>query len=322
MPNATLVRMGIDHRARIRLLTSQSDILSRAQALQIGMTSNQLRHCIRADGPWQILLPGIYLTVTGAPTPRQLEVAAALHAGPGSVITGPAACALHGIRAPDKSAVDVLVPVECRRKSIGFAVLHRTRWMPAEVRAGAAADYALPSRAVADTVLRLRGISDARACVASAVQQNLCTVSQLSAEARHMRGPGATLLRAVLAEVEAGIRSAPEGDFRDLIRVHGLPSPMLNPRLMLAGEFLASPDAWWPGAGVAVEIDSREWHLSPADWQRTLRRHDRMTAAGILVLHFTPREVRAEPARVAREIGAALRAGRPIPAITAVPAAA
>ena len=32
--------------------------------------------------------------------------------------------------------------------------------------------------------------------------------------------------------------------------------------------FLARPDAWWLKAGVVVEVDSREWHLSPEDWRR------------------------------------------------------
>jgi hypothetical protein len=36
------------------------------------------------------------------------------------------------------------------------------------------------------------------------------------------------------------------------------------------GGFIAEPDAWWTDAGVAGEIESREWYLSPRDWERTL----------------------------------------------------
>ena len=68
--------------------------------------------------------------------------------------------------------------------------------------------------------------------------------------------------------------------------------------------------AWWPAARVAAEIDSREWHLSPADWERRLRRHARLTADGILALHFTPKQIRTEPAQVAAAIRAALDAAR------------
>ena len=96
---------------------------------------------------------------------------------------------------------------------------------------------------------------------------------------------------------------------------------MYNPSLFVGGEFLASPDAWWPDAGVAVEVDSREWHFSPSDWERTQVRHARMSTHGILVLHYTPRRIRSDPAGVVQEIRKALEAGRrrsPLP-IRAVP---
>ncbi len=101
-----------------------------------------------------------------------------------------------------------------------------------------------------------------------------------------------------------------------------MPLPLFNPQLFLNGKFLATPDAWWPDAGVAAEVDSREWHLSPADWENTMRRHARLSAAGIIVLHISPRQLRTEPDRVVRDIAGALRAGRPVPGITIRPAAA
>ena len=41
-----------------------------------------------------------------------------------------------------------------------------------------------------------------------------------------------------------------------------------------------------------------------------MRRHGRMTAAGILVIHVTPKQLRVEPGRVAQDIAAALATGR------------
>ncbi len=69
-------------------------------------------------------------------------------------------------------------------------------------------------------------------------------------------------------------------------------------------------------------MDSREWHLAPADWERTLARHDRMSSYGIIVMHFTPAQIRREPKAVAGMLGAALTAARdrpPLP-VTARPA--
>ena len=93
----------------------------------------------------------------------------------------------------------------------------------------------------------------------------------------------------------------------------GLPEPMYNPRLYVGEVFLAKPDAWWLDAGVACEVDSREWHLSPDGWERTQARHARMSAHGILVLHYAPRRIRSDGAAVVAEQRATLAAGRQRP---------
>jgi len=119
--------------------------------------------------------------------------------------------------------------------------------------------------------------------------------------------------------VADGIRSVAEGDLPKLIVKGRLPAPLYNPRLFAGEEFIGSPDVWWPDAGVACEVDSREWHLLPADWERTQARHARMSAHGIIVLHYAPRRIRSDPAGVVAEIKKALEAGRrraPLPILT------
>jgi very-short-patch-repair endonuclease len=116
-----------------------------------------------------------------------------------------------------------------------------------------------------------------------------------------------------LLEIADGVRSTVEADLRKLVKRSKLPDPLYNPRLYAGHEFIAMPDAWWPEAGVAVEIDSRQWHLSPADWERTMARHSRMSAVGITVLHYPPSKLHAEPKVVIAEIGSALDIGRSRP---------
>ena len=41
-----------------------------------GMTTSALRQRLRAGGPWQRLLPGVFLAVTGTPTTEQRSMAA------------------------------------------------------------------------------------------------------------------------------------------------------------------------------------------------------------------------------------------------------
>ncbi len=242
-------------------------------------------------------------------------MAAMLYAGPGSVVTGLAALRGQEIRAPATELVDVLVPATHRGTSRDFAVLHRTSRMPSREMCDLALRYAPPSRAVADAVRDLE-VADARAVVAWTVQRRKCTVAHLAAELAAGPVRGSIRLRMVLAEVADGIRSAAEADFRDLILSSHLPVPMFNPVLRLNGEFLAQPDAWWPAAGVAAEVDSREWHLLPEHWEKTLARGRRMAAAGIGHLHFSPRELRDDPDGLVAQIDGALRRGRRLSGIT------
>ena len=97
--------------------------------------------------------------------------------------------------------------------------------------------------------------------------------------------------------------------------------PLFNPSLYDGDAFLGKPDAWWQDAGVAGEVDSRAWHLSPDDWDRTRQRHDLMGVSGVIVLHFSPRELRREPAKVAQMIKGALNRGlaRPSLPISTIP---
>jgi hypothetical protein len=51
-----------------------------------------------------------------------------------------------------------------------------------------------------------------------------------------------------------------------------------------------------------------------------MRRHARLTAAGISVIHVSPLQIRTEPGRILRDIDAALRHGRPAAGIMTLPA--
>jgi len=311
-----------DHAALERLISRQHGVVSRQQIYACAMTESALRHRIRPGGPWQIVLPGVFLTSTGEMTARQRAAAAYLYAGPGIAITGRAALAWHKLIADPGDEVDVLVELGCLRRSIGFARLHRTGLEPNVAFEDRAIIYAPPARAIADAARRLADAAELRAIVAAGVQREKVQIWQLAEELANGPVRGSAGLRRALADVADGVRSAAEGDLLDLIRRTRLPMPLLNPFLYVEGKFLARPDAWWPEAGVAVEVDSREWHLSPAAWEQTMARHGRMSSLGIIVLHYPPSRIRSAGEQVAAEIRAALATGRSrsLPAVTEMPA--
>jgi hypothetical protein len=302
----------IDRDALARTLDQQLHVITRRQVVAVGLTRHALRHRLRLEGPWQRLLPGVYLAATGSPTLLQQEMAAMLYAGPGSLITGLAAVRQHHIRGPATQLIDVLVPASRKRSDADFVRLHRTTHLPTRVWQVGPLRFALPARAVADAVRDLTSLRDVRAVVADAVQRRACTVQALGEELSTGPSTRSKLFREALTDVAAGIRSAAEGDLKDLLAKSGLPMPLFNASICDAqGTFIAKPDAWWPMYGVAVEVDSHEWHLSPHDHTRTLERQRRMGKYGIVVLPFTPKEIRTQPARVLAEIRDALRSGRP-----------
>jgi hypothetical protein len=259
-------------RAAGAVLGNQGDLITRSQALAAGLTRDTLRHRLSPDGPWRIVLPGIYLGHNGELTVGQREIAAVLYAGHGCVVTGLAALRREGVRVPLSRTIDVLIPAAARRLSTSFVQVHRTNRMPDKPWCLDGIRWAPPARAVGDAARGEIALRDVRALVADAVQRSRCTVEQLAAELRAGPKQGSGALRAALEEVADGVASVAEGDLRKLIKNGGLPTPMYNPRLYVGTVFLAMPDVWWPRAGVAAEVDSREWHLSPVGWERTQAR--------------------------------------------------
>lgn len=308
-----------------RTLQVQHQVITRRQAVLCGMPHSTLDRYIAPGGPWQRLLPGVYLAVTGTATRDQREMAALLYAGPQGLITGSAAVRRHHLRSAGPDVVDVLIPWQFRRQSAGFVRVHRTRRMPEWMYVTGEIRFTKPPRAVADAARSLTRFDDVRHVVCDAVQRRACTVAELTEELEAGPAAGSALFREALAEIGDGVRSVAEADFRRLILGSPLPKPVFNARLFDAdGIFIATVDAWWQKAGVAAEIDSRAYHFAAEDQDRTSDRHDELTAHGILPLHFPPKRIKTDAPGIIRQLQSAIEKGlgRPPLPITAVPLAA
>jgi hypothetical protein len=87
---------------------------------------------------------------------------------------------------------------------------------------------------------------------------------------------------------------------------------------VLPGVYLAATGTHTIGQGEMAallyggqdEVDSREWHTSPEDHARTLARGRRMSRHQIIVLRFTPKQIRTEPAQVLQDIRRTLDGAR------------
>ncbi len=225
------------------------------------MTRGAIEYRLRPDGPWRQILPGVYLTVTGLPSQEQREAAALLYAGPQSVITGAVAVRRHNLRALAEH-LDVLVPADNHRKSTGYVQIQRTTRMPGLLYTSGPLRFTAPVRAVADAARGMTRFSDVQALVCEAIQRGRCGLDELVAELKQGPSGGARWYRMALAEVSEGIRSAAEAQLKHLIDRSDLDRPVYNADLYtLDGLFLGRPDAWFARAGVAGEVDSRQYHL-------------------------------------------------------------
>lgn len=199
-----------------------------------------------------------------------------LYGGPGAVITGGSALACHRIRVARSNFVDVLVPLTCQRRDAGFARLHRTTRLPERSYRFGSIRYTLAARAVGDAVRGMNSLREVCAVVSDAVQGRRCGLPELVAELGAGPKRESALFRTALAEVIGGCRSVSEAELRRLIATAGLEMPLFNARVYHGDEFIAMPDAWYPDLGIAIEVDSREWHLGPEEHKNTLKRGNRM----------------------------------------------
>jgi hypothetical protein len=273
----------------------------RARTLvELGVPEKTVYARCREGGPWQRLLPGIVLLTNGPATREQLLTAALMHAGPTGMITGLEACRRHGVRrgpAPGPG-VHVLVDHTCHMSSSGFVVVERTHRLPVPETVDGF-PLAPAFRACTDGARRLRLAGDIAELFADAVQRGLCTVAELCVELDSGTRKGTGTPRKVLAEVRDGIRSAAELRAKQIWSRTGLPEAWWNvPIVDDTGRSLGTADCWVDDVALIWEIESSEWHMSPADHDRSVAKAARFAARGALYVPTKPRMLRLDEAEV------------------------
>lgn len=299
-------------RARLQgYLRFQDKVIAREQARECGLSYRAIDHRLRPGGPWQRVLPGVYLAHTGAITLHQQQVAALLYAGENSALTGVIATRRHGLEHRDMSVIDVLIPADERRQSRGFVRVTRTMRMPKGLDVKGAVRVVPAARAVADAARMMNRLDEVRALVSSALQRSRCSFQELVTELNEGPSAGSRLLSVALTEVSDGARSNAEIDLRKLIDHSELEKPLYNASIYTKnGVFIAVADTWWQRAGVAGEVDSWKYHFKKAaDYEATQKRHNRMESYGISVQHWLPHVIWNDAEAVLEDLGRALMAG-------------
>jgi hypothetical protein len=297
-------------------------------------------HC-RAGGPWQQVLPGVYLLHPGPATPEERLHAVLLYAGrrrdtagvptqPGAdkphgrpthprtlvadaMITGLAALTLHGFTSTPPllslDRFDVLVPRLRRLRSTGCARILRTTALPDPVHITGLPVAPVP-RALADAVGELTDAGAVRRLLTEAVRAGHTEPSAVVREltqARLLNRPH--VVEAVGSLLAEGRRNAEDRLYR-MVEQYGLPDPVWNVDLRLpGGPHLGGLDAYWPEQAVAVELDTRAPRQEDdALWSEYVRKRETLERLGITVVHITPRKLRESLEQQAAVVRTALMA--------------
>lgn len=290
------------------LLSRQDGLITRRQALEF-LSENALRH--RLGRYWRIVLPGVYLASTGELSERQRARAALLYGGSNAQLCDRTALAAYGVQyLPPDDTVYILLSASDMRSSRDGVRVRRTH-RPSPPRVIDDLRYSPPERALAEFAARVGNDRTACAVLADSVQRRHTTAERLVEELAHVTGRGAGTARRVGLWIAAGARSAPEVEFLEVCRrSRVLPAPLLNPLLELPSGRRVSPDALFEDARLVHETNGRGPHAADDRFDDMQARHDAMTAAGLTVLHSSPRQLRTDSRRVLADVEECYRRAR------------
>jgi very-short-patch-repair endonuclease len=112
--------------------------------------------------------------------------------------------------------------------------------------------------------------------------------------AKYARQPGVKVLRALLDRDTFRLSDSElERLFRPIAVAAGLPQPLTKAEV---NGF--EVDFFWPDLGIVVETDGLRYHRTPSTQARDHLRDQTHTAAGLIPLRFTHRQVKYERAHV------------------------
>lgn len=312
----------------------QQNVVTASQLRARGVPARMVSEHCRSGGPWQRLLPRVYLLQESEPTPEQRMWAALLYAAQngraeggreGAVITGAAALALYGFvsmpRLPAVLGVEVLVPRQRRLRDAGQVRIRRTE---RELEACSVHGLAVApvARAVADAIREWTeqgafesgrvGPGLLRAVLREALLEREagCTTAELLAELAEAGLLVEPRVRAAVDELLAAQRESAFARLLELVVEQGLPVPLLGPELrMRGGTYIGVPDLYWPEAAVAVEVDSELRCVSEGEAAWVRGGQHRMEYLGVRVVYVGSARLAAERDAVGGELAQAYELG-------------
>jgi very-short-patch-repair endonuclease len=270
----------------------QHGVLSRAQLLELGLSSEAIVHRL-STGRLHRVAWGIYAVGRPELSQHGRWLAAVLSCGPTAVLSHLSAAALWGIRPLESRETEVTVATRIRRRRPGV-VVHCRALEPNEWTSHDGVPATCPHRTLLDVATVLRP-GRLEAAINEADKLDLIDPGSLRAALDDYPGrPGVATLRTILDRQLFRLTDSDlERRFLAIVRRAGIPVPETGQRL---NGFKV--DFHWPDLGLVVETDGLRYHRTPGQQARDRLRDQAHTAAGLTQLRFTHAQVRYEPEQV------------------------
>lgn len=276
------------------LAGAQHGVVSRAQLLAAGLSSDAIKHR-RRSGRLHHKARGVY--AVGRPELSRLGemMVAVLALGPGAVVSHATAAELWGVRRSVACLLEISLPTSSGRRRPGVAVHHRRGLAGAVTSHRGVPVTSLPLTLI-DMALRWSpGQLEAAVNQADALDL-LDPVAMRNALTRFAGQPGVLRLRGLLDEQTFRLTDSElERLFLRLVRRAQLPLPATQ-------RFASSwrVDFIWPELGLVVETDSLRYHRTPSQQNRDYRRDHAHRLNGLTPLRFTHFQVSRQADYVVR----------------------
>lgn len=286
-------------RIALDLALQQGGVVTRAQALELGLTPRQIKWRI-ASGHWTVVQRAVYQLA--APRDRRDLMRTVLVTWPGAVISHESAAGIHQFPFVEPHGARIVVSHHTRTTHDFPGVeVRRTHdldgWHVTDVGG-------LRLTTVARTVVDLaadRSVRHMGAIVDRLTSDGAVELFEIGAVlgATGRRGkPGTTTMREVLGERIGEDRSGSvlERHGRRLLADAGFPTPQSEyPIPWTIDRFF---DDAYPERKIAIEWDSRRFHGQMASFDNDRGRDRDAALHGWVVLRFTWEDVHARPGRV------------------------
>jgi hypothetical protein len=265
------------------LARRQHGHVTRAQLLEIGLSSSQITRRLGA-GSLIRRHSGVYAVGHVPHSPIARAAAAVLAGGAGASLSHGSAAVPWEMLRHWSFPLEITVPGDRRPRGIR---VHRTRLAPRDITTHFGLRMTTPARTLLDLAPRLSDARLARGYNEMRLRHFIRPRDLIELLDRCPHAPAARRAGALLNARGGPTRSELEDAFLAFVREHGLPEPELN--VVVAGQEV---DAFFPGPGLIVELDSIEFHLTPEAFEADRDRDANALVAGHPTVRLTHERLR------------------------------